>query len=292
MPTEPPDSKLLDYWATLSSCLTSLDLNVDRLSPPLLQPAYLKELTRLTRLSFCEENSTSDDVDEEEWLDYAFEFPELKVLDFSNVWAGSTMQCPQLYHLSVDDCNMGKLHIQASLKFLNLSDSTFVLLHEGFPMSNLSGLTYLRLNGNYDINSEAVIFQQLPLMTLLQVLFLGIDLCSLPAKLPSSLRDLILVFSTDRAWDSSVIPLVQQLPKVESIRISIRSQHGGHIGDKSLDHNLRPFLAMSSLRLLQFSKSLRWDESASQLWKGSALRQLGELEAEVVRLGKKLQLRY
>ena len=89
-----------------------------------------------------------------------------------------------------------------------------------------------------------------------------------------------------------MIPLMQQLPRVESIRISIYSQDGGSIGDKSLDHDLRPFLAMSSLRLLQFGKSFRWNESASQLWKASTLRQLGELEAEVVKLGKKLQLRY
>ena len=293
VPAGLPDSKLLDYWATLSSCLTGLDLNVDRSDLSLLQPAYLKELTRLTWLSFYEEADDIDDADQVLWPHYAFEFPELKHLDFSNLRAGNVdMQCPQLCLLSIQDCIMGKLHIQASLKDLCLSHSTYVLLHEGFPMSNLSGLTCLRLVGNDDFNSEAAIFRRLPLMTALQDLHLGINLCSLPATLPKSLRNLTLSFSSDGAWDSSVIPLMQQLPRVESIRISIYSQDGGSIGDKSLDHDLRPFLAMSSLRLLQFGKSFRWNESASQLWKASTLRQLGELEAEVVKLGKKLQLRY
>ena len=293
VPAGLPDSKLLDYWATLSSCLTGLDLNVDRSDATLLQPAYLKELTRLTWLSFYEEADFIDNAEQQLWPPYAFEFPGLIDLDLSNLRSGDMdLKCPQLCILSIQDCIMGQLRIQASLKDLCLSDSTYVLLREGFPMSNLSGLTRLRLDGNKDTNSEAFIFQQLPLMTLLQFLHLGINLCSLPSKLPGSLRDLTLLFRTDRAWDSSVIPLVQQLPRVESIRISIRSQHGGSIGVKSLDHDLRPFLAMSSLRLLQFSKSLRWDENASQLWKASTLRQLGELEAEVVRLGKKLQLRY
>ena len=294
VPARPPDSKLLDYWATLSSCLTNLDLEVDRSHSP-LQPAYLKELTGLTRLSFHERNDTIDDADEEEWPDYAFEFPVLKLLEFGYLQVGSmNMQCPQLYNLSIKDCIMGKLHIQASLKDLYISDSTYALLHEGFPMSNLSGVTNLRLDGNHDIGSEAGLFQRLPLMTLLQILHLGVGQCKLPANLPSSLRDLTIVFNTDRAWDSSVIPLVQSLPIVETIRIYIRSQHDDSIaiGDKSLDHDLRPFLAMSLLRHLQFSKPFYWDEKASQLWKASALRQFGELEAEVLRLGHKLQLRY
>ena len=293
MPAGLPDSKLLDYWATLSSCLMGLDVNVDRSDLSLLQPAYLKELTRLTWLSIYEELDVSDEADPELWPHYALEFPELKDLNLDSLRAGNMeLQCPQLCILSMQDCIVGELRIQASLKDLCLSNSTYVLLHEGFPMSNLSGLTRLRFDGNEGISPEAAIFEQLPLMTQLQALHLGIHLCSLPANLPSSLRDLTLAFSTDRAWDSLVIPLVQQLPRVESIRISIWSQHAGSIGDKSLDHDLRPFLAMSSLRLLQFSKSLRWDENASQLWKASTLRRLGELEAEVVRLGKKLQLRY
>ena len=89
-----------------------------------------------------------------------------------------------------------------------------------------------------------------------------------------------------------MIPLVQQLPKVESIRIDVCSQPKALIGDKSLDHSLRPFLAMKSMRHLQFWSSQSGTASASQVGKASAPRQLGELEAEVVRLGEKLQLRY
>ena len=110
------------------------------------------------------------------------------------------------------------------------------------------------------------------------------SLCSLPANLSRSLRDLTLVFHNGSSWDSSVIPLVQQLPGVVSIHIRIDERHTAVIGALSLDHNLRPFLAIKSSRHLQLGKS--------QVWRASALRQLGELEAEVVRLAKRLELRH
>ena len=125
------------------------------------------------------------------------------------------------------------------------------------------------------------VLQRLPLMTWLHELDLQFYACSLPANLSSSLRDLTLVFHESSSWDSSVIPLVQQLPGMVSIRIRIDVQH---TGDLSLDHDLRPFLAMKSLRRLQLGDS--------QVWRANALRQLGELEAEVVRPGKRLELRY
>ena len=59
-----------------------------------------------------------------------------------------------------------------------------------------------------------------------------------------------------------------------------------------MDHSLKPNLAMRSLRHLQFLNSDYCKGDAPQVWKASALRQLGELEAEVVRSGKKPQLTY
>ena len=277
-----PDSKLLDYWATLSSCLTDLDLSMDSVDKQLLHPAYLNVLTRLTRLAFGEAN---DSDSHEEEAHYAFELPELKVLCIYNLWAAALdLHCPQLISLRVDGCAIGKLCLQAyALEHLHNACSAPFFIHEGFPITNLIGLTYLSLDVASDIETEAVLFRGLPLMTRLRVLDLPMN-TRLPAKLPDSLRDLTLVFCSDKAWDSLVIPLMQQLPGVESIRIWFSSGHPSFMGDKCIDHDLMPFLAMKSLKLLLLGKTY--------VWRASALRQLGELEAEVVRLGMRLELLY
>ena len=285
MPMRPPNTELLDYWATMSSCLTDLQISMDTRDKPLLQPAYLNELTRLTRLEIGEDGSL-DSHD-----NCAFELPELKILELKGVSAGNLeLQCLQLEVLSTEWCTIGKLYLQASLEHLYHESSTPILVHEGFPITNLLGLTYLSVEECGDNEAEAVLFQGLPLMARLRILSLSLHTCSLPPSLPSSLRAFTLSFSTVKGWDSAVIPLVQQLPRVESIRISASSQHSGSFGCKSLDHDLRPFLAMESLKLLQLGDPDARPES--RVWKPSALRQLGELEAEVMRLGKDLEIVY
>ena len=136
----------------------------------------------------------------------------------------------------------------------------------------------------YGSNSKAELFQALPLMTRLNALDLCINRGGLPGSLPSSLQYVTLTFNDHRAWDSSVIPLVQQLPEAVSIHIHVHSRRSAYIGDSSLDHDLRPFLAMKSLRFLVLG--------SPRVWMPSALCQLGEFEAEVVRSGKKLDLSY
>ena len=254
----------------------------------LLQPAYLNALTQLTRLEFGEE---SDLDNQENGAHYAFELPELKVLELRGLCAGDLdLQCSQLKVLSIECCTIGKLHLQASLQHLHHELSAPILLHEGFPVSNLIGLDFLHLEDDGHKEAEAVLFQGLPLMSRLRILSLSIHTCSLPTSLPSSLQDFTLYFSSARGWDSSVIPLVQQLPRVESIRIYASSQHAGPFGHCSLDHDLRPFLALEGLQLLQLGNTEA--RPSSRPWRASALRQLGELEAEVVRLGKDLEIVY
>ena len=287
VPTGSPNSKLLDYWATVSSCLTNLEILMDPADKQHLQPAYLNQLTRLTRLAFGE--SADSDSHEEDGFHYAFELPELKMLCLGCLWASNLqLHCPQLKHLRFAGCFIGKVYLQASLESLHHMDSVSLLIHEGFPMTNLIGLTYLSFNSSdYDTTGgtlEAVLFQGLPSMTRLRVLDLSISLGSLPANLPNSLQDITIFFSYGRVWDSSVIPLLQQLPRVEAIRIYTPSPGIGFIGDSSLDHDLRPFLAMKSLKVLQLGNS--------NMWKPSALHQLGELEAEVVKSGSKLDFDY
>ena len=251
----------------------------------LLQPAYLNALTRLTRLSLLGPTDPTGDVHEDDGPHYVFELPELELLFLTCLWAGDVeMQCPQLRILRFEDCDMCKLHLQASLEQLHLDNAALSLMHKGFPITNLLGLTYLSSDGACGDDSEAVLFQGLPLMTRLQALELHINVCSLPASLPSSLRDLTLTFCDSRAWDSSVIPLVQQLPGAEAIRIYVETKRNAFMGSQSLDHNLRPFLAMKLLKLLVLG--------SPQVWMPSALCQLGELEAEAIRLGKRLKLRY
>ena len=279
---------MLDYWATLSNCLTDLDIAVDITEDiQLLQPAYLIELSRLTRLAIDVLDDTSGDAYDYNQIRYTLRLPQLKVLCLTNLYIDTMeLHCPQLQLLRIVFCAMD-VYLQASLEHLHLEDSSLDV-HKGFPSTNLAGLTYLCIDDADGPDAEA-----LPLMTRLHTLKFQVwQLGRLPAKLPNSLRDLTLVFSTDERWDSLVIPLVQQLPEVESIRIDIHSHRRDLIGHLSLDHNLRPFLAMRSLRHLQFWNSMYCKGNAPQLWKASALRQLGELEAEVVRSGKKLQLRY
>ena len=197
-----PKSKQLDYWATLSRCLTDLEVSMghrdkQHLTP--LQPAYLNELTRLTRLSFSglmDPNSRTHGVD---GPPYALELPELKDLRLKCLWASHLeLQCTQLKRLRIESCAIGKLSLQASLKHLHHGNSALCILHEGFPITNLIGLTYLSLDGCTDTESEAMLFQGLPYMTRLQIMELYIGMCSLPASLPSSLRELTLFFSPNR----------------------------------------------------------------------------------------------
>ena len=280
----PAYSNLLDYWATLSSCLTDLEFVINPMEQQ-LQPVYLNQLTRLTRLAFSEVPDPEDLAHERPFPSYAFELPELKALELDDVWLEDVkLYCPQLKLLHIQGSLMEKLSLQASLEDLHLDNCTPDLLHEGFPIANLIDLTYLSLGGAYWTDSEAALYQRLPLMAQLRYLYLSISKFSLPATLPNTLRDLTLVFWKD-TWDSSVIPLLQQLPEAESICIEIYAYHPvAIIGDLSLDHDLTPFLAMISLRSLHLGNL--------QVWKASALRQLGELEAEVVRSGKKLKLRF
>ena len=282
MPEELPNSKLMDYWATLSSCSTELDLLMDSVDRQPLQPAYLNQLTRLTRLAFGEIDPTGNWA---EAFPYVFKLPVLRVLCVDCLGASNLqLQCPQLQTLRIERFSIGKLHLRASLEHLHYAEGGDFSIHEGFPITNLLGLTYLSLDVSYDTVTEAALLQGLPLMTRLHVLNMRIKTCSLPAILPGSLRDITLSFSYDKAWDSSVIPLLQQLPGVESIRVIPLPQGICFLGDRSLDCDLRPFLAMKSLKVLQLGDS--------RVWKASALRQLGEFEAEVVRSGKTLELRY
>ena len=155
VPAGLPKPKLLDYWATLSRSLTDLEVTMDPTEEQqLLQPAYLNELTRLTRLAFNRPVDADEYVHEADGPHYALELPELEVLCLGYLWAGKLeLQCPQLRRLSIEDCAVRKLYLQASLEHLHHEENALALIHESFPVTNLTGLIYLSLNGIYDSNS-------------------------------------------------------------------------------------------------------------------------------------------
>ena len=158
----PAYSNLLDYWATLSSCLTDLELFIDPTEQQ-LQPAYLNQLSRLTRLAFYEAFTPEGLAHQRPHPRYAFALPELKALELDNIWLGDVeLQCPRLKLLRIEASLMEKLSLEASLEDLHLDNRSPNILHEGFPIANLIGLTNLSLGGQYRTDSDAALFQRLP----------------------------------------------------------------------------------------------------------------------------------
>ena len=182
VPAGLPNSKLMDYWATLSSCLTELDLEMDSVDRQPLQLAYLNQLTRLTRLAFGEADPTGNWA---EAFPYVFKLPALQVLCVDCLGADDLhLQCPQLQSLRIERFSIDKVHLHASLEHLHYADGGDFSIHEGFPITNLIGLTYLSLDVTYDTVTEAALLQGLPLMTRLRVLDMRIKSCGLSAILP------------------------------------------------------------------------------------------------------------
>ena len=177
-------------------------------------------------------------------------------------------------------------------------ESDIFSLHEGFPLSNLLGLTRLVLHTlEYrEEGTEETLFRGLPFMMCLQLLDLSITRDRLTGNhaLPASLREVRLFYwgktaATSR-WDSSLVPVLQQLPAVEVIKLQFgmpRSSwnHADRpFGDQELDFPLSPFMQMKSLRVLQLG--------TYRFWKPEGMRQLGIFEAELVRSRSKVRLMY
>ena len=84
------------------------------------------------------------------------------------------------------------------------------------------------------------------------------------------------------AWDDAVIPVLQQLPQLEHLRMEIHSW-SGH-SPARLSGNLMPFMAMPKLSTIKLGQ---W-----QSWTASSLRLLGQYQAELLRSGSNLELTY
>ena len=149
----------------------------------------------------------------------------------------------------------GKLCLRAPLKDMQFHDSDTFSLHEGFPLSNLLGLTRLVLSTSEyrEEGAEEALFKGLPLMTRLQLLDLSVTRDRLSGKhaLPASLREIRLFYwgmtaATSR-WDSSLVPILHQLPAVEVIKLQFGmpriswNRAERPFGDQELDFPLSPF---------------------------------------------------
>ena len=188
--------------------------------------------------------------------------------------------------------------LRAPLEDMQILSSNVFCLHDGFPLSNMLGLTRLTLspNSGHEPGIDEALFKGLSLMTRLQLLDLLITCDRLTGShaLPASLREIRLLYWDSTAvssqWDGSLVPVLQQLPAVEVIWLDFGTAdnpwHHAHrpFGHQELDFPLSPFREMKSLRVLHLG--------SYRFWKPEAMRQLGIFEAELARSHSKLRFTY
>ena len=272
---------MLDFWHTLSDCLTKLDIDVDWTQPQmLLQPQLLRQLTALTAMTFSVIGGDKADVLEGEVLD----LPELRSLYVNSYWGRPlVLNCRKLTSLTMVGCDpMGLVSLQAPLKNLHAAGSGEFTIHPGFPLTNFLDLVSLSIECTYDGEDE--LCQMFPQMTKLKTLDMCINEGRLLQSLPQSLCAVSLMFMAGESWDGAVLPVLQQLPELTDLTIDIQT-FGDALATLTSDlSKLRPFMAMQKLCSLQLGD---W-----QAWTASSLRMLGQFEAELARSGSKLELDY
>ena len=274
-----PKPGLLNFWHTLSDCLTILGFQMDWLQSHMrFQPQLLRELRALTYLTLSLGESRAADVLEGDILD----LPALKILVVQGYWARKLqLECPKLASLTMDSCDpLGKVSLQASLRTLNVRSSGEFSMHNGFPLTNFLDLVTLKIECECDQEEE--FFQSLPLMTKLQTLELGIYKGDLLRSLPQSLRQVGLYFIACECWDSHIIPVLQQLSELRELTIEVSGCVYGSESPASLSCDLRPFMSMRHLHTLTIGM---W-----RAWTPSSLSALAQFEAELIKAGSKLKL--
>ena len=209
------------------------------------------------------------------------------------------MHCPKLTKIRLYECwlgGAGEMCLQAPLEDMQILSSNVFCLHDGFPLSNMLGLTRLTLspNSGHHPGIDEALFKSLTLMTRLQLLDLSITCDRLTGShaLPASLREIRLHYWGSQ-WDGSLVPVLQQLPAVEVIWLDFGLAHLSDdswlhgdrpFGHQELDFPLSPFKEMKSLRVLHLG--------SYRFWKPEAMRQLGIFEAELARSRRKLRFTY
>ena len=276
---EQPHAAALDFWRTLLGRITHLTINVDwKQQEMLLQPELLRELSALTALRFFvtgrAQAGEAGDV---------LKLPELRTLHVQgyNKWHIS-LDCPHLTSLTLAHCvSLGCVTLQAPLQELFAASSCELRMHDGFPLTNFLSLVSLDLQ--CDPDEEWEFMKVLPQMKKLQNLRLEIWDADSPLSFPHSLCKMELRFLCRGDWNESLIPLLQELPELRDLKIELEVDDRDP-SSADLSSDLRPFMAMQKLRIIQLGP---WEA-----WSASTFKALGQLEEEVVRSGSKLQLLY
>ena len=238
-----------------------------------LQPLLLNQLTALTRLTFDVQSGDEDGLE-----DHVLSLPELRSLCIDACWTRIFLECPRLTDLTVPDGL--RVFLQAPLQRLCVTSSFAFTMHDGFPMSNFLDLISLRIRCDED--DEEALFSVLPLMKKLQTLDLGVHQGWLLRSLPKGLCEVALQYPPGARWDDSVIPALQELPELKSLKIKI--QRYGEDPLATLSSDLRPFMAMQQLNTFQVGYR--------SCWTLDSLRALEEFENELAVSGSKLKLTY
>ncbi len=276
-----PKAAIVDFWHTLSDCLTELIIDLDWTQQQLqLQPQLLSQLTALTAMTYS--------VMEGEELDglpgEILSLPELTTLHVK-FYCGRdlALECPKLTHLTMEECDpLGLISLQAPLQHLEAGSCGVFEIHAGFPLTNFLDLIFLGID--CPDTCEEQLCEALPLMTKLQTLQLFLSQGRLLQSLPQSLCEVTLHFMPARGWDDALIPVLQQLPELRDLWIFFCTTDEDTYHLASLSCDLRPFMAMHKLRTLHLGD---W-----QAWTPSPLRALGEFHEELLSSGSKLKLKY
>ena len=213
---EQPKAAVVDFWHTLSDCLTELSLGLDWTQPQMrLEPQFLTQLTALTAMTFALVEGEAEDASAVDVL----KLPELKFLHVK-FYRGSNLvlDCPSLTDLVLEMCKpLGLVSLQAPLLQLDAVSSGAFTMHPGFPLTNFLQLMWLRIECRE--TEEKQLLEALPLMTSLQTLQLGLCQGRLLRSLPQSLYQVTLHYTTSAGWNDGVIPVLQQLPRLRELEI-------------------------------------------------------------------------
>ena len=290
-----PDKAMLNFWHTLSDCLTVLEIDASDNAPNLqLQPQLLKQLTALTKLTFHARGGPDVDV----LVNSTLHLPQLRTLCLDGYWGRDlVLDCPKLTNLTLggwgglEEDVVYLVSLQARLECFRVRWSSYFRMHAGFPVANFLDVVSLSVECRKD-DGEEELFAALPLMKKLQTLELKVHQGWLLTDLPQSLCEVALEYTSVAGWDDRVIPALQKLPELQHLKIFLRwngkdSDTEGSDAEEepaTLSCDLRPFTALQKLCTLQVGPR--------EAWAPSSLRTLGELQAELVMSSSKRHWRF
>lgn len=233
---EDPPRGLDNLWATCSSSFVELSI-VIYASDTNVCIAAANQLKALNSLDICvhprsylpEDDGLPDQIyfSEIESRSYIIDLPGLKSLSLTSLDViDVTLVCPSLRSLTLTRCDIrGRLSLQASLEHVCCEGCSTFGIHEGFPVSNLLGLTCLQIHMPCCMNRDEL-YSILPRMSKLRALDMLFRESGLPWPLPASLKAIRYYFAAfcgvQSRWESEDFQRIShacQLPELQSISL-------------------------------------------------------------------------